>query len=43
VVTEAQLDAFQFKFLNAPLTDPQLKEAIQLPLAPKQDATGRHR
>ena len=34
-VDEAQQDTVQFKFLNAPLTDPQLKELFQIPLAPK--------
>jgi NitT/TauT family transport system substrate-binding protein len=30
-VAEAQQDAVQFKFLSAPLSDPQLKELIQIP------------
>ncbi len=34
-VPEAQQDAVQFKFLNAPLTDAQLKELIQIPAVSK--------
>jgi NitT/TauT family transport system substrate-binding protein len=34
-VPEAQQDAVQFKFLNAPLTEAQLKELIQIPAGSK--------